>query len=123
MYKRILIFVLAIAVLFALTYNIHNYLNTSELSYSLLLVYSFHAIAAALVYFLVELLASILPNQAGYGYLMTMFFKIGFFVLLFQESVFSKETLTQPERIGLVIPLFIFLLAEAIVVGKLLNSK
>jgi len=123
MYKRILIFVLAIAVLFALTYNIHNYLTTSELSYSLLLVYSFHAIAAALVYFLVELLASILPNQAGYGYLMTMFFKIGFFVLLFQESVFSKETLTQPERIGLVIPLFIFLLAEAIVVGKLLNSK
>ncbi|MBQ0768910.1 MAG: hypothetical protein KBT58_06430 [Bizionia sp.] len=123
MTKRILYFVLAIVALFAVTFSVHNFLTTSDLSFSLLKVYSFHAVSAILVYAVIELLASTLPNQAGYAYLMTMFFKIGFFVLLFQESVFNRETLTQPERIGLVIPLFIFLLAEAIVVGKLLNSK
>lgn len=124
MTKRILYFVLAIVALFALIFSLHNFLTPpSDLSFSLLKVYVFHAVSAILVYGVIELLASILPNQAGYAYLMTMFFKIGFFVLLFQESVFNKETLTQPERIGLVIPLFVFLLAEAIVVGKLLNSK
>jgi len=124
MTKRILYFVLAIVVLFALIFSLHNFLTPpSDLSFSLLKVYVFHAVSAILVYGVIELLASIIPNQAGYAYLMTMFFKIGFFVLLFQESVFNKETLTQPERIGLVIPLFVFLLAEAIVVGKLLNSK
>jgi hypothetical protein len=42
---------------------------------------------------------------------------------MFQSTVFEKESLTQPERIGLVVPLFIFLIVEAIAVGKLLNSK
>ncbi len=123
MTKRILYFVIAIAVLFALTFSLHNYLNDSTLSYSLLQVYSFHAIAALLVYVSIELLATTLPNQAGYGYLMMMFFKIGIFLLMFQESVFEKDSLTQQERIGLVVPLFIFLMAEAVAVGKLLNSK
>ncbi|TYB74222.1 hypothetical protein ES677_04910 [Bizionia gelidisalsuginis] len=123
MTKRILYFVLAIAALFALAFSLHSYLTTSELSFSLLKVYSFHAIASVLVYVAIELLATTLPNQAGYGYLMMMFFKIGIFVLMFQESVFSKESLSQPERIGLVVPLFLFLMAEAIGVGKLLNSK
>lgn len=123
MTKRILYFVLAIVALFAITFSLHNFLKTSDISFSLLKVYSFHAIAAVLVYVAIELLATTLPNQAGYGYLMMMFFKIGIFVLVFQESVFAKESLTQPERVGLVVPLFMFLIAEAIGVGKLLNSK
>ena len=56
-------------------------------------------------------------------YLTLMFFKIGAFVLIFQTSVFANENLTQMERIGLVIPLFLFLITEAIAVSKLLNSK
>lgn len=123
MTKRILYFVLAIVALFAVTFSVHNFLTTSDLSFSLLKVYSFHAVSAILVYGIIELLASTLPSQAGYAYLMTMFFKIGFFVLLFQESVFAKDSLSQPERIGLVVPLFMFLIAEAVGVGKLLNSK
>lgn len=123
MTKRILYFVIAIAILFALTYSLHNNLNTSNLSYVLLKIYSFHAIAALIVYVAIEILATKLPNQAGYGYLMMMFFKLGIFLLIFQESVFEKEILTMPERIGLVVPLFLFLIAEAVAVGKLLNSK
>jgi len=54
---------------------------------------------------------------------MMMCLKIGAFILIFQTTVFSKTTLSQAERISLVVPLFLFLIIEAISVGKLLNNK
>lgn len=123
MVKRIIYVALALTLLFIVLFNLHNYFKTESYSFSLLQVYSFHAIAALIVYIGIELVASILPNQAGYAYLMLMFFKIGLFVLIFQASVFGEVSLSQPERIALVIPLFVFLMAEALAVGKLLNSK
>ncbi|OEK06115.1 hypothetical protein A8C32_18975 [Flavivirga aquatica] len=121
MIKRIIYATIVISLLFIVAFNLHNYINTSILSFSLLNVYSFHAIAAIIVCIVVELVASKLPNQAGYAYLMLIFFKIGAFVLLFQTSVFSKVDLTQSDRVGLVAPLFVFLLAEAFIVYKTLN--
>lgn len=123
MVKRILYVALALAILFLVLFNLHNYFITEPYSFSLLQVYIFHAIAVLIVYIGIELVADIMPNQAGYAYLMLMFFKIGLFVLIFQTSVFGEVSLTQPERIGLVVPLFIFLIVEALAVGKLLNSK
>ena len=114
MLKRILIVTAALVVLFLVAYNIHNYLSIKALSFPLISVYGFHAIAAIIVYVAVELVASKLPNQAGYAYLMLMFFKIGAFV---------KDQLEQADKIALVVPLFLFLIVEAIAVGKLLNSK
>jgi hypothetical protein len=123
MLKRILVVTAALVVLFLIAFNIHSYLSIKALSFSLLSVYAFHAIAAVLVYVVVELVASKLPNQAGYAYLMLMFFKIGAFVLIFQNAVFAKDQLDQAEKVALVVPLFLFLIVEAIAVGKLLNSK
>lgn len=121
MLKRSIQFSLIIIALLAIVFNIHNYVDTTLLRFSLLNVYLFHAIAAIIVYTTLEFVAEKLPTQAGYAYLVLMLFKIGLFVLLFQ-SVFS-EKLSQSERIGLVVPLFLFLITEAIAIGKLLNSK
>ncbi|CAM1349539.1 DUF6168 family protein [Tenacibaculum insulae] len=126
MTKRILFFLAAIFVVFAVSYFPHNYILQSKnitLSYSLFSVYVFHLISAIIVYGIVELVASKLVNQAGYAYLASVFLKIGFFVLIFKASVFANEELTKPERFSLVIPLFLFLISEAIAVSKLLNSK
>ena len=123
MYKRIIGFVLIIAVLFAISFSLHTYFNTELLSFSLLWVYLFHAISAILIYSIIEYVASKLPNQAGYAYLTAMFFKIGAFVIIFQESVFVKEHLSTAERMALVFPLFLFLIVEAAAIAKLLNSK
>ncbi|QXP73234.1 hypothetical protein H0I31_05935 [Tenacibaculum sp. AHE15PA] len=126
MIKRILFFLTAIFIVFAVSYFPHDYiLQTKEisLSYSLFSIYLFHLIATMIVYAIVELVASKLINQAGYAYLASVFLKIGFFVLIFKVSVFANEELTQPERFSLVIPLFIFLISEAIAVSKLLTSK
>ncbi|MDO7172181.1 DUF6168 family protein [Mariniflexile sp. AS56] len=123
MYKRIIGFVLIVMALFAISFNLHTYFNAHDLSFSLFYVYLFHVVSAILVYFILELIASKLPNQAGYAYLMAMFFKIGAFVIVFQQAVFAKEQLLMAERVALVIPLFLFLIVEAVAVAKLLNSK
>lgn len=126
MIKRVLYFIVAIILLFLISYNGHDYilnLREIELSYSLFSVYSFHVIATIIVYVSLEILADNLPNEAGYGYLALMLLKIGFFLLIFQDTVFPEEKLIKLERVSLVIPLFLFLTTEAIVVSKLLNSK
>lgn len=123
MIKRILIVVTIFFFLFLIAFNLHKYLISQALSFSLFNVYLFHVIAACIVYISVELVAYKLPNQAGYAYLMLMFFKIGAFVLVFQSSVFANDNLAQIERFGLVIPLFVFLITEAICVSKLLNRN
>ena len=123
MIKRIAIVFLLFILLFGISYGIHNSILNQNTSFSLIAVYLFHTLSAIMVYITVEIVWSKLPNQAGYAYLMMMCLKIGAFVLVFQKSVFSEIILSQVERISLVIPLFIFLIAEAASVGKLLSNK
>lgn len=123
MYKRIIRFVLVIAALFAISYNLHNHFITEVLSFSLFQVYLFHAIAAILIYTIIEFVAKELANQAGFAYLTGMFLKIGIFILVFKEAVFDKEDLLMVERLALVISFFLFLIVEVVAVAKLLNSK
>ena len=126
MIKRIIQFIVAVIVLFIISYVPHDYVLNSKdiyLSFSLFSVYLFHVIAATIVYIIVEFIADKMPNQAGYAYLASVFLKMGFFVLVFQATVFANEQLTKPERFSLVIPLFLFLIIEAIAISKLLNSK
>ncbi|TYB75044.1 MULTISPECIES: DUF6168 family protein [Bizionia] len=123
MIKRIVLVIILVLAVFGLSFGIHSNLLNSELSFSLFNVYIFHVISVVIIYTIVEIVAEKLPSQAGYSYLMLVFFKIGAFVLIFQSSVFENDALTQTERFALVIPLFLFLIAEAAVVAKLLNSK
>lgn len=123
MIKRLLVFAFIVTLLFTIAVFVHNHFVAQTLSFQLWHVYLFHAIAAFLVYALVEGVASIMPNNAGYAYLGLMFLKVGLFLLIFKNSVFQNESLTQTERFALVIPLFLFLSVEAVAVTKLLNSK
>ncbi|TYB78786.1 DUF6168 family protein [Bizionia myxarmorum] len=123
MIKRIVIMLITLTLLFAVSYFTHSKLISTDLSFSLFHVYLFHAIAVFIIYVAIEFIAELIPTQAGYMYLMLMCFKIGFFLLIFQNAIFENDNLSQPERIALVVPLFIFLLTEGIAVAKLLNNK
>lgn len=124
MIKRIITYVSFIALLFVVVFFTHqNFIRIENLRYSLFFVYLFHSISTLIIYILIEVISMKLPNQAGYAYLASIFLKIGFFVLLFNATVFSDAVLEKEERISLVIPLFLFLIAEAIAVSRLLNSK
>jgi len=122
MLKRILIVSALFLLIFVIGFFTHQFFVTENLPYSLFQMYFFHVVATTLVYIVVEVLAKVVPNQEGYAYLMMMCFKIGAFVLIFQNSVFG-ESLSKTERVSLVLPLFLFLIAEVIAVGRLLNSK
>ena len=123
MVKRIIIVTVAIALLFALSFFTHNTLLEANIKFFLLNVYAFHAITVILIYAIIEFAAEHIPTQAGYTYLMLMCFKLGFFLLVFQASIFTDVGLTRAEKIGLVVPFLVFLSAEAAAVAKLLNSK
>lgn len=123
MIKRI-ITVFLICLVIAVSANIINeQLLTQKLRFSLNAIYGFHAIATFIIYFLINLVYKNLPNQAGYAYLISVFIKMGVFVLVFKTSVFSIDALTKPEKITLIVPLFLFLFLEAIFITKLLNLK
>lgn len=126
MIKRFFIFIAAVVVAFLASYFPHHLIIQAKeinLSFSLLSVYVFYVIAALLVYAIVEFIAEKMPNQAGYAYLASIFLKIGFFVLIFKSSVFSNDALSKIERISLIVPLFLFLILEAVFISKLLNNK
>ncbi|QQY83063.1 hypothetical protein JJL45_03455 [Tamlana sp. s12] len=123
MIKRILVFALCILLLFAISLSVHSYFITQPMAFELWEVYLYHAVAAFIVYVCIEGVSHTLPNQAGYAYLALMLFKIGIFVFVFKNSVFENEALTRPERLALVVPLFLFLIAEAIGVARLLNNQ
>jgi len=126
MIKRILTYLSIIALVFIVVFFTHKYVLDSKqlvLSYSLLNVYLFNAIASIIIYGCVELVAEKLPSQAGYAFLACVFLKIGFFVVLFQATVFSEVRLEMFQRLSLMIPFFLFIVIEAVGVAKLLNSK
>ncbi len=126
MIKRILGYLAIACLAFAIAFFIHDYsLNMKELylSYSLLYVYLFNFIASVIIYTSIEVLAEKLPSQAGYGFLACVFLKIGFFVVLFQDTVFSEVRLELYQRLSLIVPFFLFIIIESIAIAKLLNSK
>ena len=126
MIKRILGYLVIACLAFAIAFFIHDYsLNMKNLylSYSLLSVYLFNFIASVIIYTSIEFLAEKLPSQAGYGFLACVFLKIGFFVVLFQDTVFSEVRLELYQRLSLIVPFFLFIIIESIAIAKLLNSK
>ena len=126
MIKRILRYVVIVAIAFITVFFTHQYVLESKeliLSFSLLKMYLFHAIASIIVYVAIEIVAERLPSQAGYAFLAAVFLKIGFFILLFSAVIFPEVTLPKFQRVSLIIPLFLFLIIEAIFASKLLNAK
>jgi hypothetical protein len=124
MVKRIISYLSTVLFVFLIVFYAHKYfLGIKELHYSLFNVYLFHVVSTVLIYVIVETVAWKLPSQAGYAYLASIFLKIGFFVMIFQATVFSEIELEKFERVSLIVPLFLFLIIEAVAVSKLLNSK
>ncbi|WP_340153635.1 DUF6168 family protein [uncultured Marivirga sp.] len=126
MYKRLILFTLitvaiAVSALFFQKWYISN--QNEFLSYSLDSVYIFHFIAFIFIVGSVELLSKKLPDQVGYFYLASVFVKIGLFVLVFKDTIFSETSMDFLERISIIIPFFMFLVFEAIYSGRLMNAK
>lgn len=103
------------------------YLDVNEfvLPFSLQKVYLFHAGFSLLICVNFRLLANVdkIFPQLGFIYLGCLFFKIILFCVVFYESLFNDTILTKIAKISLILPMFIFLLTEAVFIAKILNKK
>lgn len=124
--KRIVIYILIAVVFLVIGYWANSFLiefNSASTRIPLLQVYLFHALFSVLVYVICELVYIALPAQVGYAFLASVFLKMGFFVLIFKKSLFGKVELAMFERLSLIVPLFLFLLLEAVALAYLLNQE
>ncbi|MGB1210485.1 hypothetical protein CLV86_1797 [Lacinutrix venerupis] len=122
MVKQVLTAFFLCLILAVICILINTQLLVTPLRFSINAIYGFHAIASFIVYVLVFFIYQKMPNQAGYIYLTSVFVKMGVFVLMFKNTVFSIDELTKPERITLLVPLILFLTLEAVLVSKILSQ-
>lgn len=125
MKKRIIKFSLIALILFAITYSVNLILlekSDLETHLPVLGMYLYHSISGLIVYILIEVVFSRMPDQTGFAFLASVFLKIGFFILIFSSYIYSDSALLVQDKLTIVIPFFTFLLLEAFFSFKLLNE-
>ena len=126
MIKRFFSFTILVLILSVALYVAQHYLLNpleQKLTFSLEGMYLFHFISYVIICLSVEYLNTKLPSQVGYAYLASVFIKIGVFVLVFKSTIFNAEILSMAERLSIIVPMFLFLVLEAIYCGRLMNAQ
>ncbi|QTE21568.1 DUF6168 family protein [Polaribacter cellanae] len=128
MNKDIFRYILVFVGLFLIGYYTHLKildLQGLKLQFSLEKVYLFHTFFSALISINLRFVSTVnkLFPQLGFIYLGTLVVKLILFAIFFYNPLFTVDSFSFAEKISLFIPLFIFLLTEAIFVVKILNQK
>lgn len=124
MAKRILIYNLITLLTGFILYFSNSFLaNTfgAKLNISLIGVYSFFVIATMITIIGLEFLHANIPSSTGYGFLVSVFLKMGIFVIIFMAGGMAKENLSMIDKISILIPLFVFLSIETFAIIKRLK--
>lgn len=115
-------------IVFAVSFGLHTlvlYATNTQLPYSLLSVYTFHAIFSLIICLAIILIAensTKYNDQLGFLYLFTVVFKVAFFSMAFSDVLFSEIVLNKIENLCLLIPIFVFLTYEVVIISKILNN-
>ncbi len=121
--KRLLVFngiIIAVAVLMALLqFSFFSW----NLPFSVVSLYVFFCISSVFIVTGIELLYTIMPNNAGYGFLVGMFVKMGLFMMIFYSKMLLLKNIYFADKIFILVPLFVFLFLETLVVTNLLMQK
>ncbi|TXD83931.1 hypothetical protein ESY86_07770 [Subsaximicrobium wynnwilliamsii] len=128
MINAVLKYALYFTLAFAVVYTFQKIVmrdNPEAMRYDYLSVNAFFALTSYVICVLFDVLSGkkILKQQLGYAYLPTLFVKVGLFYLLFKNSIFELANLTLIERLNLLIPLFLFLILEVILMARILAKN
>lgn len=113
---------LCILILTLLLGTIHNTLAVNS-GFSIIKMYAFIGIATFLSASALKFAHSVAANQIALVYLATMFVKFGAAVLLFPELIDDSIKLSRVQLLHFLVPYFLFLALEAIIVIRWLNEK
>lgn len=128
MIKTLLTYLIVFTALFLSANYLHQYIlevNEVVLRFELKEVYVFFGVISfvlCLIFSFLQLVEK-LKNQLGFIYLSTLVLKIFLFAVLFKNSVIDLPNLTKTESLSLLIPIFIFLIAEVYFIAKILQQK
>lgn len=86
-------------------------------------IYLFHSIFSLFICASFQILSIYerFAAQLGFIYLGTFFLKLLFFAILFNGYLFNKEAISFANKISLLVPVFIFLFFEVIIIAKILG--
>lgn len=121
--KRLLVFngiIVAVAVLMAVFQCVFFDWN---LPFSEVSLYVFFGISSVLIITLIEVLFPMMPNNVGYVFLVGMFVKMGVFMIIFYSKMLEMKSIHFSDKIFILVPLFIFLSLETLVISNLLMQK
>lgn len=123
--KRIILFNAIVVTLLLIGISVHPYLfdlkgQAPKISY--VGIYLFFAISASVIITGIELLFDVMSDKVGYAFLVGIFLKLGFFTVMFLSKGLLDKPLTMSERLGIVMPLFLFLIVEVIAIGTRLKQ-
>lgn len=123
--KRIILFNAIVVTLLLIGISVHPYLfdlkgQAPKISY--VGIYLFFAISASIIITGIELLFDVMSDKVGYAFLVGIFLKLGFFTVMFLSKGLLDKPLTMSERLGIVMPLFLFLIVEVIAIGTRLKQ-
>jgi hypothetical protein len=124
--KRLLIFLVIATGLLVVGYGIHDAFNNSlhvTVPYSLISIYLFFYAASIVVYGLSEGVNLIDPNKTGYAFLAMTMMKFGFFIVIFYQTTLAKDELSKGDKLGIIVPLFLFIFLESAAVFRFLNKQ
>lgn len=112
----------ALLLLTAVFYGTHS-LIVHNPSISLIKTYSFLGAATFITVSSLKYVYGLVPDKLGFPFLALVFVKFGVVFLLFPELLSDDPKLSKIELLGFLVPYFIFLFMEAIIVIKWLNKN
>ncbi|SHM93477.1 DUF6168 family protein [Polaribacter sp. KT 15] len=95
------------------------------LPFNLQKLYLFHSGFSILICVNLLLLQSVnkKPEDLGYIYLGALFLKLLFFCVAFYSSIIERDSLSVIAKLSFLLPTFVFLSTEGIIVSKIRNKK
>ena len=102
-------------------YGVHSMLSTST-AFSLINVYAFIGLATFASVSALKFAHQVAANQIALVYLATMMVKMGLAILIFPQLIDDTIKLSKLELLEFLVPYFLFLAVEAVVVIKWLNK-
>ncbi len=128
MIKKFAIYTVAFVVLFIGVYGFQKFIfseSLSEMRFSVFDTNVFFAMSSLIICIHFEIFSNIkrLQPQLGFIYLPTLFIKGILFFAMYKSSVFSINSLSNSERLNLLVPFLVFLALEVFFITQILNPK
>ncbi len=128
MIKNIVTYSTSFVLLASISFFAHNYFTkilSLDLRFDIFPVYVFHFSISLSICIIFEILSRVsrFQTQLGFIYMGTLFFKVMVFSAAFYKSILSIQLITRVESLNLLIPVFIFLIAEVYFIARILNRK